>query len=69
MFEMVISPKWRRWEWMVCDCTGKVIVSGRELSRSRARYQAARAAVDGETFEIIARRHAACGSDDAVARH
>ena len=37
--EMVISPKWRRWEWMVCDCTGKVIVSGRELSRSKARFK------------------------------
>ena len=43
MFEMVISPKRGRWEWMVCDRTGKVIVSGRELSRSKARYQAARA--------------------------
>src|SRR6516164_4683170 len=43
MFEMVISPKRGRWEWMVCDRTGKVIVSGCELSRSRARHQAARA--------------------------
>jgi len=29
MFEMVISPKRGRWEWIVCDRTGKVIVSGR----------------------------------------
>jgi hypothetical protein len=43
MFEMAIYRRWGRWDWTVSDCTGKVIVFGREKSRCAARYQAARA--------------------------
>ena len=43
MFEMAINRSWGRWDWTVSERTGKVIVFGREMSRSAARYQAARA--------------------------
>jgi hypothetical protein len=43
MFEMAINRSWGRWDRTVSERTGKVIVFGREMSRSAARYQAARA--------------------------
>src|SRR6476660_9319962 len=41
-FEVAISPKRRLWEWCVRDRSGKVIMTGRETARARARYQSAR---------------------------
>jgi hypothetical protein len=43
MFEMAINRRWGRWDWIVSERTGRVIVFGREMSYSAARYQAARA--------------------------
>ena len=43
MFEMAINRRWGRWDWIVSERTGKVIVFGREMSHSAARHQAARA--------------------------
>ncbi len=43
MYELMFDRKWVWWEWRVCDPAGKVLVSGREVSRPEARYQAARA--------------------------
>lgn len=48
MYEMTLARKWGRWSWSVCDSTGKVIVAGREKSRTAARYKAARA-----LFELL----------------
>jgi hypothetical protein len=48
MYEMTISRRWARWEWSVCDSTGKAIVTGWEMSRPAARYKAARA-----LFELL----------------
>ena len=43
MYEMTLNRKWGWWEWRVSDRTGKTIMFGREISRSAARYKAARA--------------------------
>jgi hypothetical protein len=43
MFEMAINRRWGQWEWTVAERTGKVLLFGREMSQSAARYQAARA--------------------------
>jgi hypothetical protein len=48
MYEMNLNRKWGRWEWKVSDRSGKVIMFGREISRSVARYKAARA-----LFELL----------------
>jgi len=48
MYEMMIERRWGRWSWSVCDSGGKVIATGREKSRSAARYKAARA-----LFELL----------------
>ena len=33
MYETGFKRKWGRWEWRVCDSTGKIIMFGREISR------------------------------------
>ena len=44
MFDVTISKRGRsRWEWRVCDPSGKIIMHGGEKSRSMARYESARA--------------------------
>jgi len=44
MFELTTRKRGRtRWEWRVCDCTGRAIMYGRESSRLAARYRAERA--------------------------
>lgn len=43
MYEMTLNRKWVWWEWRVCDADGKVLLSGREVSRPEARFRAARA--------------------------
>jgi len=48
MYEMTISRRWGRWEWRVCDSTGKAVATGREKSRPAARYKAARS-----LFELL----------------
>ena len=48
MYEIMLERKWGRWKWSVCDSGGKVIVVGRENSRTAARYKAARA-----LFELL----------------
>jgi hypothetical protein len=48
MYEMMLERKWGRWQWTVCDSGGKIIVIGREKSRTAARYKAARA-----LFELL----------------
>jgi len=43
MYEMTLNRKRGWWEWRVGDRSGNVIMCGREISRSAARYKAARA--------------------------
>ena len=48
MHEMTLNRKWGRWEWRVSDRSGKIIMFGREISRSAARYKAA-----GALFQLL----------------
>ena len=44
MFEMVLKRRGRgRWQWQVCDRTGKAIMQGFEDSRPAAKYRGERA--------------------------
>jgi hypothetical protein len=44
MFELTTRKRGRtRWEWRVCDSTGRAIMQGWQTSRAAARYKAARA--------------------------
>ena len=44
MFEVTLRKRGRtRWEWRVCDSTGREIMQGWETSRSAARYKGERA--------------------------
>ena len=44
MFELTTRKRGRtRWEWRVCDNTGRAIMQGWESSRLGARYKAERA--------------------------
>jgi hypothetical protein len=44
MFELTTRKRGRtRWEWRVCDSTGRAIMYGWESSRLAARYRAERA--------------------------
>jgi hypothetical protein len=44
MFEMVFKRRGRsRWQWQVCDRTGKAIMQGFEDSRPAAKYRGERA--------------------------
>lgn len=43
LFDIAITQKRMRWEWLVRDRNGKVVMSGREKSRAAARYQSGRA--------------------------
>jgi hypothetical protein len=44
MFEVTLRKRGRtRWEWRVCDSTGREIMQGREASRPAARYKGERA--------------------------
>ena len=44
MFELTTRKRGRtRWEWRVCDSTGRAIMQGWETSRPAARYKAERA--------------------------
>ena len=44
MFEVLLRRRGRtRWQWQVCDRTGKIIMQGWEDSRPAAKYSAERA--------------------------
>lgn len=44
MLEVVITKRGRaRWEWRVCDSSGKTIMGASENSRPEAKYQGERA--------------------------
>jgi hypothetical protein len=44
MFEVIIEKRGRfRWEWRVCDRTGKTLVFGWEDTRNAAKYRGERA--------------------------
>jgi len=44
MFEVILRKRGRtRWEWRVCDSTGREIMQGWEMSRPAARYKGERA--------------------------
>jgi hypothetical protein len=44
MFEVTLRKRGRtRWEWRVCDSTGREIMQGWETSRPAARYKGERA--------------------------
>jgi hypothetical protein len=44
MFEVILRKRGRtRWEWRVCDSTGREIMRGWEASRPAARYKGERA--------------------------
>jgi len=44
MFEVLLRRRGRtRWQWQVCDRTGKIIMQGWEGSRPAAKYSAERA--------------------------
>ena len=44
MFEVTLRKRGRtRWEWRVCDSTGREIMQGWEISRPAARYKSERA--------------------------
>ncbi len=44
MLEVVLTKRGRaRWEWRVCDSSGKTIMGASENSRSEAKYQGERA--------------------------
>jgi hypothetical protein len=51
MYEIRIHRKFVRWQWMVSDPAGDIIVAGRESSRSEARYKSASA-----LFQLLLRR-------------
>lgn len=42
-YEPIITRRRLRWEWRLCDRSGKVVMKGREKSRPEARYQSERA--------------------------
>jgi hypothetical protein len=48
MYEMMLKRRWGRWDWQVCDSAGQPVAVGRELTRSEARFKAARA-----LFELL----------------
>ena len=43
VYDYVISPKGRRWEYRLLDHAGQIVEFGSERSRSAARYRARRA--------------------------
>jgi len=43
LFDTAIVQKRLRWEWRLCDRSGRVMMKGRERSRAEARYQSSRA--------------------------
>jgi len=43
MYEIRIQRKFVRWQWTVSGAAGNIIVVGREISRSEARYKSASA--------------------------
>jgi hypothetical protein len=42
-FEAAIIQRRMRWEWRLCDRSGKIVMKGKEKSRPEARYQSERA--------------------------
>ena len=42
-FEAAIVQRRMRWEWRLCDRSGKIVMKGKEKSRPAARYQSERA--------------------------
>jgi hypothetical protein len=43
LFDTAIVQKRLRWEWRLCDRSGRLMMKGREKSRAEARYQSSRA--------------------------
>ncbi|WP_407178705.1 hypothetical protein [Bradyrhizobium sp. STM 3562] len=44
MLEVLLTKRGRaRWEWRVCDSSGKTIMGASEISRPEAKYQGERA--------------------------
>jgi hypothetical protein len=43
LFDTAIVQKRLRWEWRLCDRSGRLVMRGRERSRAEARYQSNRA--------------------------
>ena len=43
LFDTAIVQKRLRWEWRLCDRSGRLVMKGREKSRAEARYQSSRA--------------------------